>query len=151
MQYEANKSFRYNVLKEYYFRLPVQYAMFNYLKNREFAMLVKSGIYKSVRHIRATNVQGLQFWFKNMNAFYKGYNLYYSMAEFDHVPDRSGNRTARLIGYARRLQNQPGVLTAPLGERLLSWAEQKLQETRQPQSRESTGPKATQPTRKRKS
>ena len=79
----------------HYRRLDVLYNIFNRLKNREFALLSKNIDNPSTRHIKISNVQGLQFWLINMHAgssYRKMYNLYSSMATYkDGVAPRSGN------------------------------------------------------------
>jgi hypothetical protein len=82
------------LFESHYKRLDVQYCMFNYIKGgKEFAMLT-AGYGISCRHIKITNVQGFQFWFRNLSMLYdskKYYNLYYSMASYSDIPNRNGN------------------------------------------------------------
>ena len=80
------------IIRRYYNRLDVKYAMFQYLNGREFALISPENKGYPVRHIKINNVQGLTFWLENMGVGIRNvYNLYYSSGHYIRIPNRSGN------------------------------------------------------------
>ena len=76
----------------YYKKYSVLYELLRQLKNREFSMLSKIKPEASIRKILITTAQSITFWFQNLKATSKLYNMYTSLATYrDGVPFRSGN------------------------------------------------------------
>ena len=104
MYIQPTNQLSYNLIYKWYSLASVKFEMIKHLYNREFALLIPRFVSdpdirkRSVRTLKAHNVQGLDFNLKATNMFKKEtpYCFYYSMAKYNNgLPNQILNFVTR--------------------------------------------------------